>query len=40
MSLALKKLIQATDYIASDTSYMKLNLPVSLLVCYKENRKT
>lgn len=40
MSLALKKLIQPTD-IASDTSYIQLNLPVSLLyrVCYKENRK-
>lgn len=30
ISLALKKLIQATD-IASDTSYIQLNLPVSLL---------
>lgn len=30
ISLALKKLVQATD-IASDTSYIQLNLPVSLL---------
>lgn len=30
MSLALKKLVQATD-IASDTYYIQLNLPVSLL---------